>query len=290
MNLIVNMTLEWSDSEGEKHIDRVLEITPDRVVLFEISDPNAFPRFHPKSEILDAIERKYCTLLPPVSSPQLLRREESIPKHHRERRDLAWEIIKVIIEAPNYGTFDAEIRGKIIREAVARTGKSKKTIYKYLRKYWRYGCAKNALLPCFHKCGGKGKLRTPGEKKRGRQNQTRRAMGVQDGINIGPEEKDKIRQGIKRFHDNPRLRGKYTLEEAYNRTLGDFFHIRYDLIDDLMVPVLPPVNELPSFRQFKYVYYKDRDLSITLIARKGQRRFNLNRRAVIGDSSNPDIS
>ncbi len=52
-----------------------------------------------------------------------------------------------------------------------------------------------------------------------------------------------------------------------------------------MVPVLPPVHELPSFRQFKYVYYKDRDLSNTLKARKGQRHFHLRNRAVIGDSS-----
>ncbi len=52
-----------------------------------------------------------------------------------------------------------------------------------------------------------------------------------------------------------------------------------------MVPVLPPVHELPSFRQFKYVYYKDRDLSNALKARKGQRHFHLRNRAVIGDSS-----
>jgi len=223
MNLTVNMTLEWCDSEGEKRIDRILAIRRNRVELFEITNPNALPKSLLISAVVEALEQKTCILLPPVSSPQLLRPEESIPKHHRERRDLAWEAIRAILEAPNHGAFDAGTRGKLIREAVARAVKSKKTIYGYLRKYWRHGCAKNALLPDFQNCGGKGKVRVPGALKRGRPNQTRRANGVQDGINIGPGERDKIRQGIKRFHDNPRLRGKYTLEEAYDLTVEDFF-------------------------------------------------------------------
>ncbi len=141
------MTLEWSDLGSEKRIDRILAMTPDCVVLFTISDPNALPISHPKSEILDALERKDCTLLPPVSSPQLHRQEKSIPEYHRKRRDCAWAVIKSIIEVPDHGAFDSKIRGKLILETMVRTGKKKKYIYNYLRKYWRYGCAKTL---CFH--------------------------------------------------------------------------------------------------------------------------------------------
>ncbi len=166
-----------------------------------------------------------------------------------------------------------------------RTGKNKDMIYRYLRKFWRHGATKNGLLPDFANCGAKGQLRIPGTKKRGRPNNTRRSLGIQDGINIGPDEQEKIRRGIKRFYHNPKLNQRFTLKEAYERTLEAFFRISYNVVNGTLIPVLPPPNELPSFRQFEYVFYKDRDLASSLIARKGQRRFNLRNRSVIGDSS-----
>ncbi len=199
------MLLDWSECEDRKRINRILAIKSDGVVLFDITDPNALPKFHSISEILDALERKECEPLSPLSSPQLLRSEESIPESHRQRRDRAWSVIKSIIESPNHGAFDPENRGKLIRDTMLRTGKNKDMIYRYLRKFWRHGATKNGLLPDFANCGAKGQLRIPGTKKRGRPNNTRRSLGIQDGINIGPDEQEKIRRGIKRFYHNPKL-------------------------------------------------------------------------------------
>ena len=89
MSLAVNMLLDWSECEDRKRIDRILAIKSDGVVLFDITDPKALPRFHPISEVLNALEQKECESLAPVSSPQLFRAEESIPESHRQRRDHA---------------------------------------------------------------------------------------------------------------------------------------------------------------------------------------------------------
>jgi len=52
-----------------------------------------------------------------------------------------------------------------------------------------------------------------------------------------------------------------------------------------IVPVLPPASELPSFAQFRYWHEKECDITQVQISRKGERRFNLRHRAVLGDST-----
>ena len=56
----------------------------------------------------------------------------------------------------------------MIASASESSKRAKRLIYTYLRRYWQGGQIKNALIPHYHKSGGKGKERQVKDRKRGR--------------------------------------------------------------------------------------------------------------------------
>ena len=50
-------------------------------------------------------------------------------------------------------------------------------------------------------------------------------------------------------------------------------------------PVMPPANQLPTYRQFRYWFQKDGDLARSLKAREGNHRFNQSHRGLGGDAA-----
>jgi len=63
-----------------------------------------------------------------------------------------------------------------------------------------------------------------------------------------------FRQGVKLFYDTHETR---TLKETFERTLVLFFHQEWESRTSVMVPILPPVEELPTLAQFQYWYQKE---------------------------------
>ncbi|XWK90297.1 MAG: transposase family protein [Phormidium sp.] len=102
------------------------------------------------------------------------------------------------------------------------------------------------------------------------------------GINVDDTVRDRFRRGIQLFYETRQGR---TLKAAFQLTLEKFFHRGYELNNGVLVPVLPPAEELPTYAQFYYWYRKQQDLSHTLCSTKGQRQFNLHHRAVIGNAT-----
>jgi len=76
-----------------------------------------------------------------------------------------------------------------------------------------------------------------------------------------------FRQGIKLFYETRKTR---TLRETFERTLALFFHQGWELRNGVMVPILPPVEELPTLAQFRYWYEKEHNLKGPMIAREGK--------------------
>jgi hypothetical protein len=212
----------------------------------------------------------------------LLRPESTIPENHRQRRDRAWEIIAPIVESQEGEAFIESYRGSLVAEATKRTGSIKKTIYNYLRRYWQGGQTKNALLPLFEQCGGKGKERHSSSCKLGRPSKLAKATEISIGVNVNDEIRQSFSRGIKLFYENQKGR---TLKDTYQLTLEKFFHKGYEMQEGVLVPVLPPASELPTFAQFRYWYEKMGDISREKISREGERNFNLRYRAVLGDST-----
>jgi hypothetical protein len=283
MRLCVNQLVEWLDDEGQPHIERVLWIDPSHTdaYLFDVQNPKAMPVWRRITDSENGIRQGDIGLL--TEDPFLIgmRPDEDLSDLHRAHRDQAWAVIQPLVERDDDALFVSEKRGPLVEAACASTGVSKPTIYAYLRRYWRGGQTKNALLPAFDRRGGKGKEKSAGERKRGRP--PRRAPATQEtGINVDDAIKAKFQRGIRLYYENREGR---SLTEAYQLVMERLFNVGYEKRGETMVPVLPPVSELPTFGQFRYWYEKEQDLESSLKRRLGDTRYALTRRPVVGDST-----
>jgi hypothetical protein len=283
MNLYVKQLIEWSNDQGQPNIERLLWVDPSNsdAYLFNVQNPKAMPVWRRIVDLESAIQQGEARIL--VEDPFLngMRPETDIPDRHRIHRDQAWSVIQPLIEAADGAVFVPEKRGPLVEKVCASAGVSKPTIYSYLRRYWRGGQTKNALLPAFDRRGGKGKAKSAGECKRGRP--PRRASATEDtGVNVNDAIRAKFQRGIRLYYENREGR---SLPEAFQLTLEHLFKVGYEKRGETFVPILPPVSELPTFGQFRYWYEKERDLESSLKRRLGTTRYALAHRPVIGDST-----
>jgi len=283
MKLYVNQLIEWLSDDGHPRIERLLWIDPNYTdaYLFDVQNPKAMPVWRRILDLESEILRGDARILVEDSFLSGIRPEVDIPEVQRVHRDQAWSVIQPLVERSDDALFFAEKRGPLVEEVCASTGVSKPTIYSYLRRYWRGGQTKNALLPAFDRCGGKGKAKNAGERKRGYP--PRRASAMEEtGINVDDAIRAKFKRGIHLYYEN---REERSLVEAYQLTLEHLFNVGYEKRGETLVAVLPPVSELPTFRQFRYWYEKERDLESSLKRRLGTTRYALRHRPVVGDST-----
>jgi putative transposase len=284
MEFLENTLLEWQTAEEQVQIDRVLwgEPNGEGIWLIRITDPNALPRRVSRAELESRMTAGDLRTLDGDPFAKLHRREDEIPEKHRKIRDRAWQIIEPLLNLPAGDIFKPEVRARVINEICSRNAISRKTPYKYLRKYWCRGQTQNSLLPDYPNCGGRQKERRCSEIKRGRPSKTRQNLGLGPGINVGPEEKKKIDKGIKLFYltdDKP------SVPQVYQWTLERFFCKEREHINGDLVPIIPAVDERPTLRQFRYRLGQIEDPTRTSIARNGQNKFNLKDRPLLGDAT-----
>lgn len=274
MTLSVNQLVRWNDGE----IRRVLWLSIQSVVLIATDDSQALPILHARHDIEEALSKSKIQITP--MEPHLFPgwSDEQLTDAARERRDRAWNAIQPLVETHVPAIFMRQERGKLVAARAKEVGTSKTTLYGYLRRYWQGGQTPNALIPDFNVCGAPGKERHDRGQKRGRP----QVQGQSQGVNVTPQMRELFRKGIRRFYESGESR---SLRDAYQRTLEHYFNRGYVIQDGVRVPILPPANEMPTFWQFEYWYYKDRDLSRTLVKREGQSRYNRDYRPLLGEST-----
>ncbi len=170
MKLWINQLLQWLPKEETiVHTERVLWIDSSsiHVVTIELNNPNALPIWHEYLELETALTTGEAHILQIDPFTSLQTKEDTIPTSHRKRRDEAWKVIAPMIAAGENLYIPRE-RGKLIQAALHSSQYTKRTIYKYLRRYWQGGQTPNTLLPLFDRCGGRGKERSCHNSKRGR--------------------------------------------------------------------------------------------------------------------------
>lgn len=263
-------------------LERILWISLDgqQLVTISLNGDQTLPIWQERSQLEVALLAGELEWNASVQNHSQLRLESELPETYRQKRDTAWLIIEPLVATPNI--FYPSWRGPQITERAKQTSCTKKTIYGYLRRYWQGGQQRNALLPRYDRCGGRGQSRSPGAVKRGRPSLLSQISGQPRGVNITDEMQQQFRRGIRQFYENEQ---KTPLTQAYQRTLEAYFNEGYDYQDGVWVPLLPSSDQLPTFHQFRYWYEKERDLQHSLIAREGQRRFNHYHRAVTGSST-----
>lgn len=293
MTLCVNQIIEWFGAEHQSSASRLerilwIDATASQVVTIELAERRTLPRLSQHDEIISAIETGVARVSEVDPSSGRLRAEHDIPEPHRRRRDEAWELIAPLVADGNPEIMlSRKHRGRLVAEIATRSGRSKSEIYGFLQRYWKGGGSKNALLPNYDHCGGQGKRRLAtspsGGPKRGSPKKYSNATNEGEGINITAEIEQRFKRGVKQFYETTE---RISLSQAFQRILEAFFHRGFAIINGAPTPILPPANELPTERQFRYWYeHAYRDVRREKIARHGQREYLLRHREVLGDST-----
>lgn len=184
-------------------------------------------------------------------------------------QDQAWKVIKKLLSNGVENLLISERRNEIVHNLSTEMELSKKTILKYLKRYWKRGMTKTALLPDFQNCGGRGKEKSDSTVKRGRP---RKSVGTQ-GINIDEETKKVFRLVKRRFYEK---KNNASLRFAYEQMIKEFYKKELKECPEL----------LPTYKQFVYWLRKEQDAGKTIIYKNGKRHFDLNYRPLLNSATN----
>jgi putative transposase len=298
--IAINSIIQWINHETDETIyKRVLWIdnSQDKIVLFRLShdiDNNFYPEIHRLSDIHNLLSDEVAIIRPIDNFERRFALSDERVIKHIPDRDKSWEFIKEAVrDEPDI--FDKKLRGVMVREIMDKHGVTNKTVYRLFRKYWTYGKTKNALFPLFENFGAPGKSRViteemieeaeaKGEKipKRGRKRFVLQADPSLEGINIDKKTEKLILQVINHYYKSEQ---KPTLAGAHRYLKRHYYNVGYKVVNGEEVPIIDPERKYPSLAQFKYVYYKNRDLQEILIGREGEKGFHLRNRPVFKTST-----
>lgn len=271
--LAVNAVLESTES---KQLYRVLWISPERTETYIFNmETLEMPLLMPFGDLLQQVGNgifavskadPYLTVIP----------ERELTDTEKDTRDRIWAIMKdVVTDEPRI--FTKSGRGELLSAVMNTSGKNLMALHRYLKMYWQRGKTKDAYVPLFRNRGAAGKERNSGESKRGRP----RKYDDGIGINVDEATKANFEWAIKNYYHT---RDGHTLKYAYDIMLKEHY-TRFVTLPDGKKKA-EPLDEsvIPTIGQFRYWYNKKYGTKEKIIARKGEAKFNLDHRAILGKS------
>ena len=277
---VINDIISIEEVGGTKRLERIIWIDDGNIICYTIDmeKESTLPIKRKISDLNQLLDEDLLSLMENDPYGFIYQDEEHLSKKSKELRDDRWDCIKeMVLLEPEI--FESDKRGRVIKAAVDKTGKNKRLFYKYLTQYWQRGKVKNALLPDYKESGGKGKEKTFTDKKNGRKRMFEKVVG--EGIIINDEIKRIFEVSVKRFYHTTK---KNPLSTTYNLMLKTFFVEGYRYENDVKKPILHEKDKLPTLRQFKFWYKKTYKTEDKLRKRKGNRKYELENRAVLGTS------
>lgn len=296
MELLINLLIEWTHSNSRPWVERVLWIAPEGDCLYtiDINDRKAWPIYRRSDDLEIALSNKTVRLLENDPYAYLIKPEDEIDPEQRARRDKHWALIEPLVSAVPI-TFQRYGKNSPTHQ-LGKSCKRKATVYEQLRHYWQRGQTKNALLPAYERCG----WRAPDKDSSGRHCVRKTKKGLVSktklgkttrtqiddksvGVNVDDEVLRCFRIGTGLFYEN---RQAVTKKIAYQRTLELFFRSGKTTTRDGQVKALVrPVHQIPTYGQFCYWLAKDHSPTRSQKARKGENKYSLTGRAILGDST-----
>lgn len=272
-----NELLELIVDGGPPRIERVLWTSEAKRVMWtiDVGDKTAWPVRYQHEDLEANLATGDARRIEKLGKylAKLLPDDEYVRQHH-ERAKRNYEVIAPLVESNDARVYDRRHRGRMVAELSKELGVRKAQIYINLRRYWQGGCVPNATLPEYFRCG-QIKDRKDHGKKRGRP-----SCG---GRNVTAEDKEKFGRGIDEFIKTGIAKN---LRQAWELTIAKYFNLGYEeRVDGTLIPIIPPADDLPSLRQFKYEYYKNRDPKAEIIAVDGEKEFDRNNRPTLGDET-----
>jgi putative transposase len=284
--LIQNNTLiQWQVIEGLPRTERVLWIDDVNTSLWaiDIYDKKAWPVLQIYEDVVLALADGRARIIPKAGdNPPLISPDDKYLKKHGERGKKNYLLILPLVQDGGLQIYDRQARGRMVAELAKLTGERKAQIYKVLRRFWQGGCTPHATLPQYYK-SGQTQERQCYESKLGRPSDETKRTGKTTGRNLTAEDKEYFRRGIKEFFKTGMTAD---LPDTWQRTKEKYFNLGYrELSDRTLVPILPPPDQLPTLRQFKYYYYKNRNFKAEITAISGEKAYESNNRPILGDST-----
>ncbi|ENK1244377.1 DDE-type integrase/transposase/recombinase [Clostridium botulinum] len=292
--IAINAVIKYNnENDGDIILRRVLWLNReiDIVVLYKLNSNGELPTY----ETLSYIEKLLSSEQIMIVNYNSMKRfnYENISESSMRILEKRWNVIKdVVVCEPDI--YLGKKRGNLINKVIIEHCCTKKAIYEYLRLYWENGKVKYGLLPKLYNCGGRGKAKCSGDKKRGRPRKytivaditenegSLNSSIIQSGINITDKVKQKIQKGFKRFYAN---QDKITYTQAYQKTLETYFVSGYYTNENGYIIPIVDIDNTPSITQFKYWGNKLFTLKELSILREGERKNELQKRAVLGETT-----
>ena len=189
----------------------------------------------------------------------------------KHKRDILWEKMKTaLLDEP--GIYDRKTRIEHLRRIENESGETVANLYRHLGRYWQRGKTPDAFLPGYSASGGRGKNRV------GRAD-AREEDPSEFGKNLTPADLVNFEAAIRKYY---LTRREPDLPSVYDRLLGDSYSILETDENGKEKSRLLPKGEIPSLRQFRYWYSKNRNLKEEAEKRKGEKGFELTGRAITG--------
>lgn len=295
-NLVRNQlfadTNELSGDKKTPTIHRLCWLDLSREVggMIQVDDASALPRLVPLDELKQSVESgglrvlDHDNWLPRVKggvpTGSGIEKTSVQARSQSDRTKETCEKLKTLFDKYALELFDETARGAAISKIVGQARASKPFVYKWLRRYFQRGMTDAAFVSDHDKCGARGKERVLGKIKRGRPpSPANRTVGA-PGINISVHIHAFLRQGWARF----RLKKKMSIAGAHRETLNLYFATGYRHAAGQAVPILPPIDTLPTAGQFAYWGAKGRDKRTDRAAQASRRVYNLGHRSTTGSA------
>lgn len=241
---------------------RLLHVEPARneAWVISLSIEDSFPKCFSLSDLQAKVDAGELTHIDSGPATPIAKR---VSDKARSRRDIAWQRIAPLVDKP--GIYSPSERSQLVQERAKEIGCTLFTLYKDLRRYWRGGQTRDALIPGFHSCGRAVKSVTVG---RGRTPTSSRYQVYQ----LRDQDIQHIKGAIKKYY----LSGEvHTMESSYQQMLEE----AYEYIDGNGEAYILPLGERPSLRQFQHVLKTHFSDETKLRKRKGDKLFEQNHRA-----------
>lgn len=284
MMFTVNQVLVSSKYEEPFHQPvRVLSINRRKgfVTLFTVSEPYRVPWYMALDKIDSMLRLGELRLVSMRVPTFMLQSEDELSDAAKAKRSSSWELIKPIFEG-KYGDriyYPGELGG-IIVEHSKRTGKPLKTFYRLLYRYWAFGMSPNAFIGKYVNSGAIGVERTFADGKMpGRPPKYLGERLHSTSKKLTADDKAIIKIGYQLYKKD----GVKYQTHAYHKTLDQFYRAELPAPDgsDDKRP-LKSLDKLPSETQFMYWGKKAFDEMDVLRGRKGERKWAMDHRALVG--------
>jgi putative transposase len=262
--LLVNDVYQYG-----RRLFRILWRDSNLAYWIDIGSDNALPELISVATLIKLLEEENISYAADPFESFLL-----APPSNTDRgkhiQSTSWAMISAyVVQEPDI--YVRAKRGKMIQEILGRQKTTKQTVYAKFRTYWQRGKSPNGLYPDTRNCGGAGKAKSAGDKKRGRP----RTVSKGTGVNIDDNIANVFRAIIKAHYLN--TKGN-TVDFAYNQSLIALGIDRTKVTE-------AELAEAPTYEQFYHFIQKEIGAVEKARKRVGEIQFQKDMRPVLGTSA-----